>query len=366
MKFNQIKFDCSHFRSDIPCLPNKQKGVTCDSCSFYEKVETRILVIKLGALGDVVRTTPIIAALRKKYIASKITWLTHTPSILQKQSLDEIIKYNGEQLFTLSNQSFDVVINLDKDKEACILANKIKANIKLGYGWKENHIIGFNPAAERKILTGLFDSISKENTFDYVSEVFDICELNYENEHYSINESATLKEKMKIEVNQVASKPTSNLPIIGLNTGCGKRWKTRLWPVSYWEDLIRELHSKNYRVILLGGEEEHDKNQLIALSTGAGYNTHYSLPEFIALCSNVDLVVTQVSMAMHLALAVKTKMVLLNNIFNKNEFNLMGLGEIIEPKSSCDCYFGTKCCRETSCMYDITVDDITAAIERTI
>lgn len=366
MKFSQINFDCLHFRSDIPCLPNKEHGVTCNSCNYYQKTETRILIIKLGAIGDVVRTTPIIEALRKKYSNAKITWLTHSSSILHKESIDTIIQYSGEQLFSLANQTFDLVINLDKDKEACILVDKIKSDKRLGYGWKNNHIYGYNTAAERKILTGLFDSISKENTKDYVSEIFEICELTYTNENYTINESSALKEKMKIEVNQVASNPHSKQPIIGLNTGCGKRWKTRLWPVSYWEDLIRNLHAKNYRVILLGGEEEHDKNQLIALSTDAGYRNHYSLPEFIALCSNVDLIVTQVSMAMHLALAVKTKIVLMNNIFNKYEFNLMGLGEIIEPKTGCDCYFGTKCCRETSCMYDLSVKEISNAIERIV
>ncbi|PIU40254.1 MAG: glycosyl transferase, partial [Candidatus Omnitrophica bacterium CG07_land_8_20_14_0_80_50_8] len=35
----------------------------------------RILIIKLGAMGDVLRTTPLLPALRKKYPGSKITWL---------------------------------------------------------------------------------------------------------------------------------------------------------------------------------------------------------------------------------------------------------------------------------------------------
>ena len=366
MEFSQIKFDCSHFRNDIPCLPNKEHGVQCDNCNHYSPIETRILIIKLGALGDVVRTTPIISALRKKYTNSKITWLTHSPDILERKSIDTILTYSGEQLFTLAKQSFDLVINLDKDKEACILSNEIKADKKLGYGFENNHIIGYNKAAEQKIITGLFDSISKANTKDYVTEIFDICELNYQDEKYGINQSKALKEKMQIEVMQVASLPNSEKPVIGLNTGCGKRWKTRLWPVSYWEDLIRQLHTQGYRVILLGGEEEHDKNQLIALSTGAGYRNFYSLPEFIALCSNVQLIVTQVSMAMHLALAVQTKIVLMNNIFNKNEFNLMQLGEIVEPKTGCDCYFGTQCCRKTSCMYDLSVEQVVQAIERVV
>ncbi len=60
---------------------------------------------------------------------------------------------------------------------------------------------------------------------------------------------------------------------------------------------------------------------------------------FINLVSNMDLVVTAVTMAMHITLGLEKKIVLFNNIFNKNEFELYGLGEIIEPENKCTCFF---------------------------
>ncbi len=48
-------------------------------------------------------------------------------------------------------------------------------------------------------------------------------------------------------------------------------------------------------------------------------------------------------MAMHIAVALKKKIILFNNIFNKNEFYLYGRGEIIEPEPKCECYYSWVC-----------------------
>ena len=88
MNHNDTKFDCLHFKGSIPCKPNKIDGSICSSCSHYQKIEKRILLIKLGALGDVIRTTPLLEKLRFKYHNAHITWLTLSPSILPKDRID--------------------------------------------------------------------------------------------------------------------------------------------------------------------------------------------------------------------------------------------------------------------------------------
>ena len=57
-------------------------------------------------------------------------------------------------------------------------------------------------------------------------------------------------------------------------------------------------------------------------------------------------------------------MVLFNNIFNKHEFDLYGLGEIIEPDVDCKGCFKTSC--ETNCMDLIKAGDVISTIERLI
>ena len=62
---------------------------------------------------------------------------------------------------------------------------------------------------------------------------------------------------------------TWNLPegkkIIGLNTGCGGRWTTRLWTIEKWVELVNLLQAQHpdVHILLLGGEAEDARNQEI-------------------------------------------------------------------------------------------------------
>ncbi len=107
--------------------------------------------------------------------------------------------------------------------------------------------------------------------------------------------------------------------------------------------LIKKLSSSGYYPILLGGEQEHALNKSISAATGAYYPGYYSLLDFLALVGSCDLVVTGVTMAMHFAIALRKKIVLLNNIFNPAEFELYGRGCIVEPDLPCRCFYSSQC-----------------------
>ena len=82
--------------------------------------------------------------------------------------------------------------------------------------------------------------------------------------------------------------------VIGLNTGCGLRWKTRLWPKEYWIRLINMLHKKNYFCLLMGGPDEDEMNRYYNSETGATYLGVFGLEEFISISNNTDIIVTPV------------------------------------------------------------------------
>ena len=132
MKKETVKYDCSHFEGHIPCKPNKQFDVQCDDCSHYdasksslifldttkaflqeifkicnftqqdvldnvtEKLSikqvqaTRILFIKLGAIGDVIRTTPLLTKYKKEHGNCHFSWITHSPQVVPKDEVDVI------------------------------------------------------------------------------------------------------------------------------------------------------------------------------------------------------------------------------------------------------------------------------------
>jgi heptosyltransferase-2 len=347
-----VKKDCRYFRGDVPCKPHKTSGVHCADCPQYSATDQNILIIKLGAIGDVIRTTPLLVRLKKEYPKAKIWWLTRTPDILPSE-VDVKLPFALESIIALTETPFTVALNLDKDREACALMNKIKAEKKIGFDLVNGLCRPLTEPAERKWETGLFDDVNKANTKSYLEEIFEIAGYAFGGEKYILPFHPWQDPKWKL---------AKGKKVVGLNTGCGGRWTSRLWPEAYWVKLAVALKKAGYEVVLLGGEQEHEKNVRLAKKSKAKYFGHYPLNGFINLVNKCDLVVTAVSMAMHLTIGLGKKIVLFNNIFNKNEFELYGLGEILEPDFDCPCYFTPVC--PNNCMQYLKPEKVFATVKR--
>jgi ADP-heptose:LPS heptosyltransferase len=346
-----IKTDCRWFRGHVPCRPHKQFGVHClDSngraCEHYDRLTSRILIIKLGAIGDVIRTTPLLRRLKGMYPHAQVWWLTLTPEVVPP-SVDIVLGFTPQSIASLMAAEFDIVINLDKDREACSLASSLKAGMRLGFILQAGVPAPANAAAAQKYLTGLWDDLNKENRKSYLQEIFEICGFEFSGEKYILDSFSSRGYSWDLP---------QGLPIVGLNTGCGGRWTSRLWAEERWIGLARRLSDAGYTPLLLGGEQEHARNQRVAAASGATYLGHFPLTQFINLVDQCDLVVTAVTMAMHITIGLNKKIVLFNNIFNRHEFELYGLGEIVEPGVECTCYFSPEC--PNNCMQHITVDRV--------
>lgn len=363
LTIDQLKTDCRYFRGDVPCRPHKEHGVHCvdergADCRYYEPTSKKILIIKLGALGDVLRTTPLLRKLKVAQPQAEIWWLTLSPEILPKTTqpgsvgVDVILPFTPQSIATLQATQFDTIYNLDKDREACALCITLSARTKKGFTLKNGKCWPLDAAAEHKYLTGVFDDVSKANTKSYQQEIFEMCGFTFQGEEYVLENSE----------NGTRWKLPKNKTIVGLNTGCGGRWTSRLWPERYWVALAKRLKREGYVPLLLGGEQEHKKNLTLARKSGATYLGHYPLSQFFGLVNQCDLVVTAVTMAMHAAIGLRKKIVLFNNIFNKHEFELYGRGEILEPDFACTCYYSPTC--PNNCMQYLSVDTVFAACKR--
>ncbi len=349
-----LKTDCRHFRGDLPCRPHKQAGVHCvepdgTDCRFYDPTNSRILIIKLGAIGDVIRTTPLLHAIKMRHPKARISWLTLTPEVLPP-TVDEAMDFTLRNIVTLRSMHFAALYNLDKDREACALAVQISADEKKGFILKDGLAAPVDADAEHKYLTGVFDDVSKSNTKSYLEEIFEIAGFRFNGEPYALDNFASKGFQWNI-----AKKKT----VIGLNTGCGDRWTSRLWDDKNWVALAKSLRKKGFEVILLGGEQEHVKNRKLAKASGAKYFGHFPLRQFINLVDQCDLVVTAVTMAMHLTIGLGKRIVLLNNIFNRHEFELYGKGLVVEPGRPCQCFYQPTCTNARyRCMEHLTVQQV--------
>jgi heptosyltransferase-2 len=312
------------------------------------------VIIKLGAAGDVLRTTPLLRALNPRETGTKILWVTNHPELVPSEAC-EPVKLTASTLARLEAEEWDFCWNLDKDVEACAAAFKTRAKEYAGYTLKNGIPWPVDERAWHKYATGIDNDYSKQNTLNYVEEIFDIVGITYQKEEYWIKTPSDLSRHKAAELI-----PGKNW--IGLNTGAGFRWPTRIWPESHWLELIKILSDNGLKPLILGGPEEHEMNLRIAEKSKQLYLGLQSLDVFYALIERCDCLVTSVTQAMHLAIGSKTPLILMNNIFNKNEFELYGRGEVVEPVNPCDCFYDQKCRSSRNCIQEINPNLIASMI----
>ncbi|MFQ5722144.1 MAG: glycosyltransferase family 9 protein [Candidatus Aminicenantales bacterium] len=363
-----IKDDCLYFRGEKPC----RFKILCDNCSHYQPFPTRILIIKCAAQGDVLRTTPLLSGLKRKYPQSHINWLVAEESkelLTNNSSIDKIITFNLNNLIPLVIEEFDILICLDKEPSSTSIATLIKAPQKFGFGLnKFGNLIIFNKASEYAYRLGIDDSLKfQQNKKTYQQIIYEMAELDYQRDTYQFY--LRKEDKKKAEDFYQKNKISKKKLAVGLNTGSGKRFKTKQWPQENFLKLIHYLKTDlKANVFLLGGQAEKAINSYLARKSAAKvYNTGHdnSLREFAGFIAMMDVVVSSDTLAMHLAIALKKRVVALFGPTAPQEIDLYGRGIKIFAGVPCSpCYLST--CPDGKCMKAITPELVLEKIKTII
>jgi ADP-heptose:LPS heptosyltransferase len=352
-----LRTDCIHYVGDRPCRPHVESGLRC-TCNYFQATTRRGVIIKLGAAGDVLRSTPLLRTLDPINTGTKVLWVTHFPDLLPND-ICEAVRPTAATLARIARGRWDFCWNLDKDPEACAIAASTKANEYSGYTLRDGVPYPVDQAAWHKFATGIDNPYSRRNRQSYVEEIFDITGLPFRGEEYWLRDpTPTAREK-------AAELLPKGCPI-GLNIGAGKRWPSRIWPTEYWIELIKLLKAHGLQPVLLGGPEEVEMSAMLVKATGCSASGVQPLETFYAMIEGCQCVVSAVTMAMHLAIGARTPLVLLNNIFNPYEFELYGRGEIVEPPVPCDCYYSPVCRTGRRCINEILPAAVFAAVLRAL
>ena len=165
-----LKPDCKYFPGDRPCDFNKFEGIMCDNCDHYYPVKFKILVIKLDAMGDVLRTTCLLPALKEKYPESNITWLTKSNSLDLFQNnpfVDRVLEFEDTNIIPLLKvEIFDLIIHPDASPQSAALASFANSENKRGFILNEKgKVFPVNDEAVEWFEMGAFDQFKKKNSY---------------------------------------------------------------------------------------------------------------------------------------------------------------------------------------------------------
>jgi heptosyltransferase-2 len=310
-----------------------------------------IIIIKLGAIGDVIRTTAILPGLREKYKNCRIDWAVRRLS-------SDVLKNNRmiDNVYMIEDfrprKSYDLAISLDDEDEACRLASKIDAKKIVG-AYMKNGKRAYTDDSSLWFDMGLIsgfgkkkaDELKAKNKKTHPEIMYKILGLKYRKQEpilglgrKELDFGKKFAEKHDIKKSDIA---------IGINTGAGGRWEDKKLSVGDTAKLIGKLSRiKNSKIILFGGPEETERNKKIIEAAGTGITDagcNNPLMEFASLVNLCDVLVTSDSLALHIGIAMKKKVVCFFYPTSAAEIELYGRGIKIIGKGKDYCSYKAKC-----------------------
>jgi ADP-heptose:LPS heptosyltransferase len=343
MKLKDLKIpECKNYSGYKPCKPYYnclENGCADENANMG----TKILIISLDALGNVLDNTPVLHAIKRKFPVSTIYWITLANAekiLLYNHLIDKVFAWTDENRMILKNMEFDYVMNADKSNYACAFANEVNAKKKLGFLLNEDgKIIPANDGAMYSYILGIDDQKKfRENTRSGVDIIHEVFELEFKQDPYVFNFSdeekafiADYKKEISFDDKKV---------YVGFNTGCSELFPNKKMTIEQHVKIISDLlKNKNLKMVLLGGREDTERNDRIYNSFNSEekksiINTPSTLGLRRGACfmSIPDIVISGDSFGMHLAIALQKYIIAWFGLSCWTEIELYGNGEKLYQK----------------------------------
>jgi lipopolysaccharide heptosyltransferase I len=325
----------------------------------------RILVVRLGSLGDLIHTLPAVNALRVAHPEAVIDWLVDAP---HRQLLDLVPVLSAvlalerptlagwrEARRRLRLRRYDVALDFQGLVKSAVLARLSGAR----------RVVGFDRPALREPAASWF-----------YSETMAVGEPGH-----VIAKNMRLAAAVGASDDQAPEFPLRSAPSAALDAvraggltrfaliNGGAAWPNKRWPaerfgrVAAW---LAERHGLR-SVALWGPGEQNLARAIVEASRGAAVAAPPTgLPDLLALARQASLMLSGDTGPTHIAAAVSTPVVAL---FGPTDPERNGpwssADRVVSRHSACDCPYQRRCRREPSrwCLGDITESDVRAAID---
>lgn len=330
----------------------------------------KILIISVNWIGDVIFTTPFIRALREDHPDGYIACLIHPrcrEMLKSNPRLNEIIIYDEEGrhrgltgkfglIYTLRKKKFDTAFILHRSFTKALIAYLAGIKERVGYPTKERGILLTKTVEEPPCDTHKVEYFLNLARIAGIEPRDSSCE-------FFIEDSDRIFIKRLLEEAGVTEGDL-------LITICpGGNWDPKRWPRENFAKLSDLLIERlNARIAIAGAKkdiplaEEIKKLMKGSPVIACGKTT---LGELGALLAKSGLVIANDTGPMHMAVAMKTKVIALFGPTSPRITGPYGRGDyrVISKNETCDvpCYDFT--CKDNGCMAAITVEDVLGEAE---
>jgi lipopolysaccharide heptosyltransferase I len=325
------------------------------------------LIVRLGALGDIVHTIPAAAALRAAYPAARIDWLVearHRGILELVTCIDRLLVIERPTLGAwinatrlLRGRRYHAALDFQGLMKSAVLARASGAS----------RVLGFSIWHLREKSARPFYSESVDVTAGAGVERHVIHKNLRLLEGVGITDAAIEFPLRRVEsaARDAMLAEAADAPFAVINPGAA--WPNKRWDAQRFGELASFLREVRGLVpfVLWGPGEESLAAAVVAASAGAATLAPATqVPDLVEICRSASLMVSGDTGPLHIAAAVGTPIV---SIFGPTDPSRNGAWRPEELAVSryqvCGCKYDRECHQQDWCLGSLPVSEVTAAVQ---
>jgi heptosyltransferase III len=343
----------------------------------------RILVFRIGELGDTIIALPALSAIRHAFPRAHLTLLGNVDAkarhvspdqVLPEGLVDEWLSYRSRDFHSTFSDRLKLLRRLRRGQFALLvyLAPRIRSRADV-----RRDLLFFRLAGISKVIgAGAWQLLPSRNggSLPVVEHETDHLLQRLSRDGIRVPEVGTARFDLDLSAaeEQLAGLwLKENLPAERINGvigfGAGSKWPSKVWPEERFAELgSRLIKSRNVFPIVFGGPEDRALGERLIKTWGCGANAAgaLSVREAAAALKNCDAYVGNDTGTMHLAASVGTRCVAIMAAVDwPSRWNPYGQGHLVLRRDvPCEGCLLRVCEREgMKCLKEISVDDVFAA-----
>ena len=336
---------------------------------------TRFLIVRLGALGDVVHAIPVAAALRRAFPSARIDWLVSAkhreildlvPVIDRRLVINDRSDASGGASLVgavdqLRRAGYDVAIDLQGLIKSALLARSSGAARVVGFASsyaRERFARLFYTEAFDPGRGGIYDPRETRHVVDINLALLQTLGIT----------SASVEFPIEIVDSPAARNAAQQARgrYALLNPGAG--WPNKRWPPARFAaiaSILRERYALT-SVVLWGPGEQALAGEVAAAADGAAIvSPPTTIADLVALARGAALMISGDTGPTHVAAAVGTPIIGIYGPTRPSRNGPFSPRDVtVSRDGSCQCHHLRRCTRDRMCLLDIGVGEVAAAIDR--
>lgn len=330
----------------------------------------RVCVIKPSALGDVCNATPAFSALRELWPEARFSWVINKGLrglVDALPGLDEVIAFDRKRMRPtpsglawawnfgreLARHRFNLVIDLQGLLRSGLMALATRAPVRVGLG-------DAREGAPRFYTHRVPMPRETTHAVDRLLRVAEAFGANVEEPRFLVSMSDADRDWAGSVLRDLSG------PKVGLNLGA--HWTTKRWPPEKFAEVGRRAADQfGASLVALGAPEDQPMVEALIRTLKpapvldlCGLST---LPQLAALCGRLDLLVSNDTGPLHLAVAADARTVGIYTCTDPKENGPYGPRSVaVKTKVECAGSYLQKC-PTMHCMEELSVERVWRAVE---